>query len=59
MLVNRPPMGWNSWNTFSDKISDELIREMADTIVKLGLDKIGYNYVRTYVDSLPFGRVIF
>ena len=30
MIAQRPPMGWNSWNTFGWKISDELIRQMAD-----------------------------
>ena len=45
MLVNTPPMGWNSWNTFGAKISDELIREVADKFIELGLDKAGYEYI--------------
>lgn len=45
MLVNTPPMGWNSWNTFGAKISDKLIREIADQFIKLGLDKAGYRYI--------------
>lgn len=45
MVVNTPPMGWNSWNTFGAKISDQLIREVADKFVELGLDKAGYEYV--------------
>lgn len=45
MLVNTPPMGWNSWNTFGNEISDKLIREIADKFIELGLDKAGYNYV--------------
>ena len=45
MLVNTPPMGWNSWNTFGENVSDTLIREMADAIVEKGLDKAGYKYV--------------
>lgn len=38
-------MGWNSWNTFGEKISDKLIRQTADLMVDLGLDKAGYNYL--------------
>ena len=45
MLVNTPPMGWNSWNTFGRNISDELIRTTADQMVAQGLDKAGYRYV--------------
>lgn len=30
MLVNTPPMGWNSWNTFGTNISEDLIKETAD-----------------------------
>ena len=30
MLAPIPPLGWNSWNTFGEHISDALIREMAD-----------------------------
>ena len=45
MFTTRPPMGWNSWNTFAEKIDEKLVREMADVIVEKGLDKFGYNYV--------------
>ena len=45
MLAKRPPMGWNSWNTFGTNISDAVIREMADAFVALGLDKAGYEYL--------------
>ena len=27
-----PPLGWNSWNTFTWNINDQLIRESADAI---------------------------
>ena len=37
MISAVPPMGWNSWNTFYDKINDELVRSMADTMVEQGL----------------------
>ena len=45
MISAVPPMGWNSWNTFYDKINDELIRSMADTMVEQGLLDAGYNYL--------------
>lgn len=45
MRLLKPPMGFNTWNTFSSKISDELIRQTADRIIELGLDKVGYEYV--------------
>ncbi|XP_068640209.1 alpha-galactosidase 1-like [Aristolochia californica] len=40
-----PPMGWNSWNHFSCKIDEKMIRETADALVSTGLAKIGYHYV--------------
>ncbi len=45
MLVNRPPMGWNTWNTFGQDISDSLVRESTDAFVSLGLKDAGYEYV--------------
>ena len=45
MLVNRPPMGWNTWNTFGWNISDQLVRESTDAFVALGLPQAGYQYV--------------
>lgn len=40
-----PPMGWNSWNAFSTGNTEDLTRAMADSIIRLGLDKLGYQYV--------------
>ena len=40
-----PPMGWNSWNTFTWEINDKLIREAADAFVSEGLKDAGYEYV--------------
>ena len=33
MVQHLPPLGWNSWNTFGNDISDSLIRETADVDV--------------------------
>jgi len=38
-------MGWNSWNKFACNVSDELIRGMADALVKSGMKDAGYQYV--------------
>ena len=45
MLAARPPLGWNSWNTFGEKINDSLIREMADYMVDHGYRDAGYEYL--------------
>ncbi len=45
MIINKPPMGWNSWNTFGDNISEKMVCDMADKIVELGLRDVGYEYV--------------
>ncbi len=40
-----PPMGWSSWNTFRQNISEELICETAEAMKKSGLYDAGYRYV--------------
>ena len=45
MTIIKPPMGFNTWNTFGRDISDSLIREMADAMVETGLAALGYNYL--------------
>lgn len=45
MLAKRPPMGWNSWNTFGADISEALILETADAMVEKGYRDAGYEYV--------------
>ncbi len=40
-----PPMGWNSWNTFMDGVSDALLRQVADAMVTNGMRDAGYQYV--------------
>ena len=42
MIAKKPPMGWNSWNTFGDKINEQQINEMADRIVEDGYPDLGY-----------------
>ncbi len=45
MLAQRPPMGWNSWNTFGKNINEKLIMEIADALVEKGYKDAGYEYV--------------
>ncbi len=45
MNINKPPMGWNSWNTFASNIDEKMICEMADALVETGLKDCGYNYL--------------
>jgi alpha-galactosidase len=40
-----PPMGWNSWNKFAEKIDDKAVREIADALVSTGMKDAGYVYV--------------
>ena len=40
-----PPMGWSSWNTFRNKIDEELIYETALAMKNSGLLDCGYRYI--------------
>lgn len=40
-----PPMGWNSWYTWSESVDDDKIRKAADAFEKLGLINYGWNYI--------------
>jgi alpha-galactosidase len=44
-LAATPPMGWNSWNKFGCNVSEDMIREMADAMVKSGMKDAGYQYI--------------
>lgn len=44
-VAQTPPMGWSSWNLFASKISEDLIKEIADAMKKSGLADAGYRYV--------------
>ena len=44
-LAKTPPMGWNSWNLFAEKVDDKTVRTMADAMVSSGMRDAGYIYV--------------
>ena len=44
-VAQTPPMGWNTWNTFTDRIDEWLIRDTADLLVSSGMRDAGYTYL--------------
>ncbi|MCX6930112.1 MAG: hypothetical protein NT154_43910, partial [Verrucomicrobia bacterium] len=45
-LVLTPPMGWYPWNQFGQEPQNEqLIKEIADAVVKTGMRDVGYSFV--------------
>ncbi len=44
-LARTPPMGWNSWNKFNRRVSDEIVRGVADAIASNGMRDAGYTYI--------------
>lgn len=44
-LALTPPMGWNHWYTHYDRITDQLVRDAADAMVRSGMADVGYQYV--------------
>lgn len=44
-VAQTPPMGWNSWNYFAEKVNDKGVRTAADQIVATGMKDAGYIYV--------------
>ena len=45
MIIRKPPMGWNTWNTFGPNINEQLILESAKAMVDTGLKDAGYEYI--------------
>jgi alpha-galactosidase len=44
-LAPTPPMGWNSWNKFGCNVNEQMIKDMADAVVKSGMKDAGYTYI--------------
>ena len=44
-LVLTPPMGWNPWYVYFNRISDRRILAAADEMVASGMADVGYQYV--------------
>jgi len=43
--VPPPPMGWSSWNSFSNTVDSQVIADQARAMVSTGMAKAGYQYV--------------
>jgi alpha-galactosidase len=44
-LALTPPMGWNDWYTYYDRITEKVVREAADTMIASGMADFGYQFV--------------
>ena len=44
-LALTPPMGWNHWYTWYNRITEKKMREAADVMVASGMADFGYQYV--------------
>ncbi len=40
-----PPVGWNSWNTFENALSEDAVKEITDAITRGGLNDYGFAFV--------------
>jgi hypothetical protein len=45
VAVPLPPMGWSSWNSFSNTIDSEITLQQARAMISTGMHKAGYQYV--------------
>lgn len=44
-LAQTPPMGWSTWNTFKNRINQEVIYDTAKAMVDKGFLNVGYEYL--------------
>ena len=44
-LTLTPPMGWNSYNCFGERVTQDLALRAARSLIRLGLDRHGWTYV--------------
>ena len=43
--VPLPPMGWSSWNSFSNTVDSSIIVDQAKAMISTGMHKAGYQYI--------------
>ena len=43
--VPTPPMGWSSWNSFSNTINSDIVMAQAKAMVSTGMHRAGYEYI--------------
>ena len=44
-LALTPHMGWNSWYAYEMKVSDKIMRQAAEAMIRTGLANHGYSYI--------------
>jgi alpha-galactosidase len=44
-LALTPPMGWNSWYIFYNRVTEALMRQAAEQMINTGMADFGYQYV--------------
>lgn len=44
-LAATPPMGWNSWNHFAERVDQKAVEAAADAMVSSGMRDAGYVYI--------------
>lgn len=45
ILITLPPMGWSSWNSFSNTVNSEIVMAQAKAMISTGMAKAGYRYI--------------
>ena len=40
--VPRPPMGWNSWNSFANIVNSDIVQQQAKALAASGMKESGY-----------------
>jgi hypothetical protein len=45
MAVPPPPMGWSSWNSFSNTVDSQVVMSQAKAMAANGMQKAGYQYI--------------
>ena len=45
VAVPPPPMGWSSWNSFSNTVDSQVIVSQAKAMISTGLHQAGYQYI--------------
>jgi len=45
MAIPLPPMGWSSWNAFSNTVDSRVVMAQAKAMVSNGMAKAGYKYI--------------
>ena len=43
--VPLPPLGWSSWNSFSNTVDSQVIQNQSKALIASGMQKAGYQYV--------------